>query len=143
MDEVGITFAIYGEELEPDEISHLLEVTPTSSHRRGDRRGPRSAPYRQGAWFLSVRCEAPVEPDAALTRLLALLPRDENIWTELAGRYDLQLRLGVHFFGWNKGFGLGPATLQYLARMHVKLELDLYAYGDDDEKEVSGDGPDE
>lgn len=134
VDEAGITLAIYGEALDPDDITEILKVAPTASHRRGDRRGKRSPSAAQGAWLLSVRCEAPVEPDAALTKLLAQVPEDEGLWLRLAESYDLQLRIGVHFAGWNKGFDISPANLRRLAGMHVKVGLDLYEYGEDEEK---------
>ena len=53
IDEVRVTLALYSEDLEPDEVTRALGVQPSSAHRRGERRGPRSPPYRQGAWFLT------------------------------------------------------------------------------------------
>ena len=37
---------IFGENLALDDITHQLSLTPTTSHRKGDRRGPRSTPYK-------------------------------------------------------------------------------------------------
>ena len=51
-DECGVCLAIYGEELDPDEITQLLGCQPTDSHLRGDKKGPRSPGFSKGAWFL-------------------------------------------------------------------------------------------
>jgi uncharacterized protein DUF4279 len=142
VDEVGITLAIYGESLEPSAITALLGVQPTDIYRRGERRSPRSPAYVQGAWLLSVRCASPVQPNDALLRLLGALPDDENLWSRLAHDYDVQLRLGVHFTGWNKGFTMAAEAISRLARMHVKIGFDLYAYGDED-AELPEDGPEQ
>ncbi len=132
VDEVAITLAIYGESLEPNTITDMLGVQPTSCHRRGERRGPRSPTYAQGAWFLSVRCESPVEPNEALLRLLDPLPDDDALWSRLASAYDVQLRLGVFFTGWNKGFSFSQQAVSKLARMRAKFGFDLYAHGEED-----------
>jgi hypothetical protein len=52
VDEVRVTLALYSEDLDPDEVSRALGVQPTSAHRRGERKGPRSPAYRKGAWLL-------------------------------------------------------------------------------------------
>jgi hypothetical protein len=44
----------------------------------------------------------------------------------------VQLRFGVHFDGWNKGFDLSPEIGRALAERHVRVGFDLYAYGEDD-----------
>jgi len=41
---------IHGDNLPFDEISRQLAVEPTYVHRKGERRGPKSPPYRDDAW---------------------------------------------------------------------------------------------
>jgi Domain of unknown function (DUF4279) len=41
---------IHGDNLPFEEISKRLGVEPTSVHRKGERRGPKSPPYRDDAW---------------------------------------------------------------------------------------------
>ncbi|MFN6566238.1 DUF4279 domain-containing protein [Dendronalium sp. ChiSLP03b] len=45
--ETSVCLAIYGEDLNPDEISKYLGCCPTKAYRRGDRRNPnpKYAPY--------------------------------------------------------------------------------------------------
>jgi hypothetical protein len=57
------TLRIFGECLDLDDITHQLALTPTNSHRKGDRRGPRSAPYKLDMWSYTppVPEEQPLE----------------------------------------------------------------------------------
>lgn len=44
------TLRIHGYDIPFDEISQQLGVQPTNTHRKGERRGPRSPVYRDDAW---------------------------------------------------------------------------------------------
>lgn len=44
VDKSGVVLAIYGDDLDPDEVSAKLGVQPSSAHRRGDRPG-KGPPY--------------------------------------------------------------------------------------------------
>jgi hypothetical protein len=136
VDETAVTLAVYGEDLVADDVTRLLGVEPSSSHRRGDRRGPRSAPYKKGAWFLQQRGEAPLGPEELTTTLLDRLPSDEATWIRVGELYEVQVRFGIHFYGWNRGFDLSAALIARIAKLRAKLVYDLYAY---DEEPPSGD----
>ncbi len=132
VDETGVCLAVYGSELNPEDVTSRLGCLPTRAHRRGDRQGPHSPPFADGAWILEERGVAPTGPAQLVRRLLMRLPSDGPTWERLAADYDLQLRFGVHFSGWNKGFDLSSELVETLARTRVRLVFDLYAYGDED-----------
>jgi hypothetical protein len=114
-------------------VTELLGRPPTSSHRRGDRRGPKSPPSKGGAWFLEVRGTAPEGPEELVAKLLAQLPEEEAVWQKLSQLYEVQLRFAFHMTGWNRGFGLSAELVERVARLHAKIGFDIYAYGDDDD----------
>jgi hypothetical protein len=139
VDEVGVTLAIYGEELDPEEISRTLGVAPTRAHRRGERPKPRSGkrlgpphrespPYKRGGWFLSERGFN----EDVIDRVLRQLPEAPAVWRELGARYEIQLRFGIHMTGWNKGMGISSEQVMRIARIGATMEFDIYAYGDDE-----------
>ncbi len=132
VDEVGVCVAVYGEEVVPAEVSALLGCTPTSSHRRGDRRGPKSPQYKRGAWLLEVRGTAPEGPEELVAKVLGRLPEDEALWLKLAERFEVRLRFAFHMTGWNRGFALSAQLVERVARLHANVGFDIYAHGDEE-----------
>jgi hypothetical protein len=131
IDESGVTFAVYGDDLIPKDVTELLGVKPTRSFLPGYRRNPSSRPMPHGGWFLEVREKTPDGPEAQLRKLLMKLPTSENVWKTLKARYKVQIRFGLHMTGWNKGFELSSTLIRRLAKIGVDLEFDVYAYGED------------
>ena len=134
-----VSLCIHGEDLDPDEITGILGLAPTHSHRRGDRRGPKSPPATMGAWLHSVGSDAPVEAagdsrqpaDLVLGRLLDRLPSDPALWARLVQHYQIRIFFYISFEGFNKGFGLSARNIQRAAALGVPLEFDLYASDND------------
>jgi uncharacterized protein DUF4279 len=132
VDESSATIAVYGEDLEPHDITALIGVEPSNSFRRGFKRGPRSPAMPHGAWFLEVRGVAPDGPAVQLETLLAKLPDSAHVWQQLRERYTVQLRIALHMQSWNKGFSLTKQLTARLAALGVDLKFDLYAHGQQD-----------
>ena len=136
---MGVTLAIYGDDLDPDAVSARLGCAPTSSFRKGDRRAPHRElpnprpPAMFGAWFLEARGEPPFLADDLVATVLGRLPADEAFWAALRRDYKVELRCGVHWWGWHRGFELSPATVRLIAAIGAPLMYDIYAYQDDDE----------
>ena len=57
---------------------------------------------------------------------------DPDRWRTIQERFDIQLRFGVHFNGWNKGFDLPREIVARLNAIGASVLFDLYAYGDED-----------
>jgi hypothetical protein len=136
VDEMRVTLAIYGADLDPVEISTVLCCEPTSSHRRGETRiGKKTRQkiiYEQGAWFLSAEGQAPQTPDEITNELLARVPADASLWSGLALRFDVQIRYGIFLHAWNRGFVLSRTSVDRIARLHASLNFEIYANSDDD-----------
>ena len=128
VDDAAASLCIYGDELDPDQITRLLGLSPTHSHRRGDRLRPDGPPFRTGAWLYKVDSDvAPDAPELALRHLLDRLPSDRVLWTQLGQRYDIRISFRIGFGGWNKGFALSARNIQRVAALGVCLDFDLYA----------------
>lgn len=127
VDESTVTLCVYGEDLDPEAVTKLLGVSPTSSFRRGYRRKPSARPMPHGAWFLEIRGNAPDGPDVHLRKLLTLLPDSVGIWEELTRLYKVRLSLCLGFSGWNKGFCFPADLIARVAKIGVELDFDVYA----------------
>jgi Domain of unknown function (DUF4279) len=96
VDRFKVTLRIYGEELDPDQISALLGCAPTVAARKGlpvsvgD--GTRTA--ETGRWSLTVDskdCDERADVEDGVEMLLARLPSDRNLWTSLTRAYSVDL----------------------------------------------------
>ena len=130
-DEVAVALCIYGDDLDPGEITALLGASPTHTHRRGDASGPRSVPFKTGAWILEIRKSEPIYLDALYAELLAPLPAEQALWTALARRYELRLDFAVHTDA-GCGFHVSPETFALMSSRHCAFNINIYAYGSDD-----------
>ena len=128
VDDATASLCICGDELDPNQITQLLGLSPTRSHRRGDRLSPDGRSFGTGAWLYQVDSDvAPDAPELALGHLLDRLPSDRALWTELGQRYDIRISFCIGFEGWNKGFTLSARNIQRTAALGVRLDFDLYA----------------
>jgi Domain of unknown function (DUF4279) len=130
-DEVAVALCIYGEALDPVELTRLLGVSPTHEHKNGDRKTLRSPPWNKGAWIYEIRRFDPIDPNRMFEELLAGLPQDEHIWQQLASRFELRVDFAVHT---DVGctFVLSPLTVRRVAAIHAAFQIYIQAYGDND-----------
>jgi hypothetical protein len=136
VDEARVTLALYGESLDPDEVSRRLGCAPSSAFRKGETRRPsgrEGRPMPHGAWFLTVEGKAPVGIDELTALLLNRFPTDRQFWNELCHDYQVQIRVAIHTGGWNRGFDLKPATTKLVALTSATVGFDLYFYADEAE----------
>lgn len=127
VDEVGVCFAVYGPDLDPDAVTALLGCSPTSSHRRGDRRGTRSPPSEGGAWLLTARGRAPTTVEELIDNVLHDVTHEEAAVQKLRRSFTVQLRVALHLGGFNEGFELSTRVIARLAVICVPLVFDIYA----------------
>jgi len=132
VDEFRVTLAIYGETLDPRDITKLVGLEPTQSHMKGFQRRPASVPAPTGGWFLTVEGHAPASPSDAIESLLRRLPVEKEFWESLTSSYEVQLRVAMHTSGMNRGFEITPAAADRVAATGIGLDFDLYFYGEDD-----------
>ncbi|RLE21769.1 MAG: hypothetical protein DRJ65_15365 [Acidobacteria bacterium] len=128
VDETGVCLALYGDALDPKEITALLGNSATHSHRKGDlNRSGR--PFATGAWLFEVRGNAPESPEELTCRLLDQLPSDPKLWSQLSESHGVQLRYGLHMDEWNRGFDLSAQTVARISLLRASIGFDIYAHG--------------
>jgi len=135
VDEYHICLRFFGDDLDPDAVSSVLGVQPTSSCRKGDLfRGKVSERIEKtGKWLLRLP-EKPGEPfEPQIDALLNTLTQDLSVWRTLTQKYNADLFCGVWLRNWNRGMGLSPQLMARLAERGLELGLDIYAdhEGDD------------
>lgn len=128
---------VFGDDLEPDEITRILGHSPSQSWRKGElqsSRAGRTSTRRCGAWFLAVDPTEPEDLDGQVIKLLNQLTGDEKAWSELNARFDVDLFCGWFMGTSNEGVAVSPSTMAALGRFGIALSLDIY--GPDREETV-------
>ena len=122
-----VCLRIFGDPLDPDEITRLLGIEPTRFARKGDIRATasgRKVVARCGSWRLDAG--APGSLDAQIDALLAKLPVDEAVWRELSDRYECDVFCGLFMHDFNEGTELSPQVMLMLGVRHLRLGIDIY-----------------
>jgi hypothetical protein len=121
---------LFGEDLEPEEITRLLCCIPTSSQKKGEIIRHRTngdehvAPY--GKWLLNEDECCPGDLDGQIQRLLARVSADLSVWHNLVSRFRTDLFCGIFVQQWNEGVSLSPEVLAALGSRGIKIDFDIY-----------------
>lgn len=120
---------VFGDDLDPDEITRLLGHSPSESWRQGElqsSRGGRTITRRCGAWFLKADPAEPEDFDGQVNSILGVLTSDVMSWSALTARFDVDLFCGWFMGASNEGVTVSPSTMEKLGRFGIALSLDIY-----------------
>jgi hypothetical protein len=128
-DEVAAALCVFGEDLEPSEVTSLLGAQPTHAHRKGDQSERMKLPATRGAWIREVRKFEPIDPDAMFAELLAGVSADHEVWSGLAARFEIRFDLAIHT---DVGctLTLAPHTMRMITERGGSFQVYVQAYGD-------------
>jgi hypothetical protein len=128
IDSCSVTLRVYGDDLEPNDVTRILSAEPTDACRRGDRRRGQvnDRVERQGRWLLEIDHQSGIELDAVISQLLDRCTDDLARWRHLTDRYRVDLVCGIQLESWNRGLTLLPQTLLRVAERGLTLGFDIY-----------------
>ena len=130
VDRFVVALLLYGEDLDPAEITRRLGVEPQTAGLAGSRMSPRAAPLTRGVWGLERKDQAPATPSATLAALLSLVPPDPALWAELSSRFEIRVSLGLFLEQWNRGFELPADLVRRVGELGASVSCDIYAPDD-------------
>ena len=129
----GLRFV--GDDLNPDEITALLRVTPTESCHKGQKVvGKTTGKIRvakTGSWRLTAEGREPEDLEAQVFELLGQLTQDLSVWESLS-RFRPDLFCGIFMSSSNDGLPLSAKALLALGQRGIALDLDIYDFDDED-----------
>ena len=122
---------IFGETLQPDEITRLLGSPPTKSRLKGDVRyrskEGRETIAKEGMWLLSATDCEPEDVNGQVMEILGKLTDDLGVWNSLSRSFDIDLSFGWFMQESNEGLEITPATLAALSARGIRVGIDVYA----------------
>lgn len=129
VDSVSVSLRIWGQDVDPAELSALLGCEPTEAARTGDtlvRSNGRTRLVSRGFWHLSSDRQATVLADQ-IESLLSKLTNDVAVWQSLTERFDVDLFCGLFLETTNRGVELPAHLLAKLAERRLRIGFDIYA----------------
>lgn len=130
---VRVSLRVFGDSLEPEEVSALLGRDPTRCHRKGDPMGGKggNAVEPTGAWILDSVLSEKVEIEEHVETLLSSVSNDSDEWDQLTSRFSASILCSAFLDQYNEGFELSPRLAQSLADRGLVIAFDIYS-GDAD-----------
>lgn len=126
---------IFGDELQPTEISRMLKCEPTQARVKGEvikYRSGRERTITCGSWLLSAERAEPEDLDGQIKWSMAKMTNDLGVWQTLTSSYDVDMFCGAFMQSGNDGLSISAESMLALGARRVELELDIYSPVDDD-----------
>lgn len=125
-EQVSVSLRIFGDDLQPNEITRLLGCEPTKAYRKGELNERNQIPARTGSWHLSIKSTDELE--TVVEALLEKLTLDQAVWNKLTSQYRVDIFCGIWFEAerLNGGFGLSPKLMMALAEWGLAIGFDIY-----------------
>jgi hypothetical protein len=125
-----IALRIFGDTLNPDELTQRLGHPPSSAANTGETITSAYAAIRvvrQGFWILDHHEHSAEGIEGQINHLFGKLTTDIQVWHEITQAYHVDLFCGVFMDYANEGFSLSSTTTQLLAERNVPISFDMYA----------------
>ena len=140
MGDIGKTrvgLRIFGKDLVPEEITALLNCSPTKSAKAGDvdpRHKSVTRIVKVGFWLLDSDEGDNSLLERKVQMLLDRLTNDLIIWKEITEKYKVDFFCDLFLHDYNEGFGLSPDLMRKLAERNLEIGFDIYS--DCDERQL-------
>ena len=135
IDRVSVMLRVFGNDVDPAEITSLLDCAPSFSLRKGevDPTGRYRRVATTGSWLLKGGQPPTDGLESQVLALLGRLTSDSGVWLGLTQRFAVDIFCGLFLDGDNRGFALSPKVLNELCRRHLLIDFDIYSHDDSDD----------
>ncbi|WP_426192237.1 DUF4279 domain-containing protein [Massilia sp. DWR3-1-1] len=127
---------LFGEDLDPEEVSRILRCAPTVAERTGEvipYQSGRERVVKCGNWRLIAEQTAPEDVNGQLRWLLSQVESDLAVWKSLVHQFEVDVYCGLFMQGLNDGLSLAPDVMALLAERGIELGLDIYSANVEDD----------
>ena len=116
---VRASLRVFGEALDPDEVSALLGRPPSRQHRKGDKVEGKGGDAIEptGAWILDSWLPEKAEIEEHVEALLGAVSNDSDEWERLTERFSASVLCSAFLDQYNEGFELSPRLAGALAEL--------------------------
>ncbi len=125
---VHVSLRVFGDSLEPEEVSALLGREPTRCHRKGDpTAADETSVEATGGWILDSELSEQTEIEDHVEALLAPISNDSDEWASLTSRFSASIFCSAFLDRSNEAFELSPRLAQSLADRGLVIAFDIHS----------------
>lgn len=126
--EATVSLRLFGDDLEPAEVTSLLGSQPTEARKKGEliAHSRYHLQARTGSWILKSRLDKSTDLAEQIEALLDLVTSDLDVWRKMTARYSADLFCGVFLDADNRGFDLPAQLVLRLAERGLSIGFDIY-----------------
>lgn len=120
---------IFGDDLDPNEITQMLGVPPSLCYRKDDERPKGSQYYKTGGWILRSGAVPLSDDDTGEVEFeswVKSLPGNKMIWDDIQMRFTVSVRLVGYTDQWNADFLISSTTIMELAKRGLPLAIEPF-----------------
>ncbi len=125
-----VALRIHGDSLDPTEISRIMGCSPTKAYVKGQVQY-KTKLYTTGGWLLDATVRAPGDFDAQVSELFSRVTKELTVWSNLSGKFVIDLFCGFFMKETNEGIELSAETMRMLSERGIKVGICLYAPTED------------
>lgn len=130
VDRTTVTLRLFGDDLNPAEVSRLLACQPSTAYAKGDaivgRSIGRERIARIGSWRLESDEDRGVDLAAQIEKLLSRVNGDLDVWKKFTQKYEIDLFCGLFLEDIARELWLSAEVLQMIAARRLSIGFDIY-----------------
>ena len=131
---------MFGESLDPDEVTKLLGSSPSHSYKKGAYRLTRTGKevvHKHGMWLLDTNAGQRSHINQHVAEILSQLANDLSVWQLLTERYNVEIFCGFFMESDIEALIISPATMLALGQRNIELAFHIYeSDAEDDEVDL-------
>ncbi len=132
---IRVYLSIASTALDPNTITEKVKLNPTRTQLLGESRNPRNpnVKFKENRWYFEPQKGVPGNLENKLNFLLDRLEPAQSTIAALGDKCEIYLRICYEGYrGWMGGWHIDKATIRRIAALGAEVDLDLYAYGEQD-----------
>ena len=122
-----VSFEVHGFDVDPDEISRMLQLKPTFVERKGAKSGKSAIVAKANSWTIESDLEDEFDADEHIQELIGKLKNFGQL-NKLKGMWNGQFNCAVSIVGDDKRpyLGLSPSTMKSMGEMGCGFDVEYF-----------------
>jgi uncharacterized protein DUF4279 len=132
--EVYAEFNLFGLDMDPDQVTALVGISPSKTWRLGDPIGPPPLilRYKNNGWRLKSELPLSLDLEEHVKSVIDQLQPSWAAFVELGTRYSAEISCVVKSYGGDRPpISFNEAVVKRAAELNAAIDIDLYIFDDD------------